>query len=158
MAVCAYSVAQSCLTLWSHRLQPTRLLCLWDFQGKNTRVGCHFLLQGIFSTQGSNTHLLHWQADSLLLEPPGKPFHMAEKKVEVAQSCLTFCDPMDYSHQAHLFMEFSRPEYWSGLPFPSPGNLPDPGIKPRYSALQAVSLPSETPGEPLEEKRGKNKI
>ena len=47
--------AQSCLTLFRpNRLQPTRLLCPWDFPGKNTGVGCHFLLQGIFPTQGSN--------------------------------------------------------------------------------------------------------
>ena len=44
-----------------------RLLCQWNFPGKNTGVGCHFLLQGIFSTQGSNPHLLHWQADTLSL-------------------------------------------------------------------------------------------
>ena len=42
---------------------PARLLCSWDFPGKNIGVGCHFLLQGIFPTQGSNPHLLHWQAD-----------------------------------------------------------------------------------------------
>ena len=42
-------------------------------------------------------------------------------------------------------MEFSRQDYWSGLPFPSPGDLPDPGIKPRSPALQADSLPSEPP-------------
>ena len=48
----------------------------------------------------------------------------------VAQSCPTLCDPMDcIVCQAPLSMEFSRQEYWSGLPFPSPGNLPDPGIK-----------------------------
>ena len=46
------------------------------------------------------------------------------------------------AHQAPLFMEFSRQEYWSGLPFPFPGDLPDPGIKPRSPALQADSLPS----------------
>ena len=45
-------------------------------------------------------------------------------------------------------MEFSRQEYWSELPFPSPGYLPDPGIKPRSPALQADSLPSELPGKP----------
>ena len=39
--------------------EPVRLLCLWDFPGKNTEVGCHFLLQGIFLTQGSNQHLVH---------------------------------------------------------------------------------------------------
>ena len=42
-------------------------LCPWDFPGKNTGVGCHFLLKGIFPTQGSNPGLLHWQVDSLPL-------------------------------------------------------------------------------------------
>ena len=45
----------------------------WRFPGKTTGVGCHFLLQGIFQTQGSNPCLLHWQADSLSSEPPRKP-------------------------------------------------------------------------------------
>ena len=45
-------------------------------------------------------------------------------------------------------MEFSRPESWSGQPFPSLGDLPDPGIKPRSPALQADSLPAEPPGKP----------
>jgi len=45
-------------------------------------------------------------------------------------------------------MEFSRQEYWSGLPFPSPGDLPDPRIKPGFPALQADTLPSEPPGNP----------
>ena len=44
-----------------------------DSPGKNTGVGCHFLLQGLFLTQGSNARLLQWQADSLLAEPTGKP-------------------------------------------------------------------------------------
>ena len=48
---------------------------------------------------------------------------------------------------APLSMEFSRQEYWSGLPFPSPGYLPDPGIEPPFLALQADSLPSELPGK-----------
>ena len=55
-------------------LQPARLLCPWDSPGKNTAVGCHALLQGIFPTQGSNLcllRLLHWQAGSLPLMPPG---------------------------------------------------------------------------------------
>ena len=51
---------------------PARLLCLWDSPGKNTGVGCQFLLWGIFLTQGSNRCLPHWQADSLPLRP-GKP-------------------------------------------------------------------------------------
>ena len=68
----------SCVqSLRPYGLKPARLLlCPWDFPGKNTGVGCHFLLQGIFPTQGSNLCLLcllHWQVDSLPLVPPGKP-------------------------------------------------------------------------------------
>ena len=48
-----------------------RLLFPWDFPGKNAEVGCYFLIQGIFPAQGSNTHLLHWQADSLPLSQLG---------------------------------------------------------------------------------------
>ena len=51
-------------------------------------------------------------------------------KVIFAQLCLTLCDSMDCSHQASLSMGFSRQEYWSRLSCPSPGDLPDPGIKP----------------------------
>ena len=50
--------------------------------------------------------------------------------------------------QAPLFMGFSRQEYWSGLPFPPPGDFPNPGIKPESPPLQADSLPAEPPGEP----------
>ena len=53
------------------------------------------------------------------------------------------------AHQAPLSTEFSRQEYWRGLPFLSPGDLPDPGIKPRSPTLQADSLPSEVSGKPL---------
>ena len=51
-------------SLWPHGLLPARLLCPWDFPGKNTGVSCHFLLQGIFPTQGLNLHLIHWQVDT----------------------------------------------------------------------------------------------
>ena len=64
-------VTQSRLTLRPYGLYPARLLCPWDSAGKNTGVGFHFFLQGIFLTQGSNLHLLHWQADSLLLHHRG---------------------------------------------------------------------------------------
>ena len=63
-------------SLQTDGLQPARLLCPWDFPGKNTGVSCHALLQGIFLAQGSNPYLLcllHWQAGSLTLVPPGKP-------------------------------------------------------------------------------------
>ena len=56
------------------------------------------------------------------------------------------CDPIDYSLPGS--MGFSRQEYWSGLPFPSSGDLPDPGIEPRSPALQADSFPTELQGKP----------
>ena len=60
---------------------------------------------------------------------------------------MSFVTPWTIAHQATLSMGFSRQEYWSGLPFPSPGDLPNPGIKPRSPALQADALTSEPPGK-----------
>ena len=80
--VCTYLllVANSCSTLLQlHGLQSARLLCPWDFPGKNTGVVCHFLLQGIFEAQGLNPSLLHWQVDPLPSELPRKPYvHILE--------------------------------------------------------------------------------
>ena len=61
-------------SLQPHGVQPARLLCPWNFPGKNTGVGCHFLLQGVFPTQGSSPHLLsllHWWEDFLPLHHLG---------------------------------------------------------------------------------------
>ena len=72
--ICCCLVAKLCQTLLRpHGLQPTRLLCPWDFPGKNTEVDSHFLLQGILPTQGWNPHLFHWQEDSLSLSHQGSP-------------------------------------------------------------------------------------
>ena len=64
---------------------------------------------------------------------------------------------MDYSLPGSLSMEFSRQEYWSGVPFPSPGDLPDSGIEPSSPALQANTLPSEPPAKPMQSIAG-NKL
>ena len=66
--------------------------------------------------------------------------------VLVSQSCLTLCDSMDCSLLG--YMGFPRQEYWNGLPCPSQGDPPNPGIKPWSPVLQADSLPSEPPGKP----------
>ena len=68
-------------------------------------------------------------------------------KVLVTQSCLTLCTLSTVAHQAPLPMEFSRQEYWSGLPFPSPGGLFNPGIKSVFPAMQVDSFLSEPPGK-----------
>ena len=69
------------------------------------------------------------------------------KVSEVTQSCPNLCDPMGFvAPQASLLMGSSRQEYWSGLPFPSQGGLPDPGFKLEPPTLQVDSLPFELPG------------
>ena len=65
------------------------------------------------------------------------------------QSCRLFVTPWTVALPAPLSMGFSRQEYWSGLPFPSPGDFPDPGIEPRSPALQADSLQSGPPRKPI---------
>ena len=67
------------------------------------------------------------------------------KKLFQSSHVQLFCDPMDCTGQASLSMGFPRPEYRSGLPFPSPGELPNPGIEPRSPILQADTLLSEPP-------------
>ena len=75
-------------------------------------------------------------------------------KWRLVLSCVwLFTTPWTVAHQASLFMEFSRQEYQSGLPFPFPGDLPDPGIKPMSPTLQADSLLTEPPGKPQAVKR-----
>ena len=70
------------------------------------------------------------------------------KESEVAQLCVQlFATPWTVAYHAPLSMGFSRQEYWSGLPLPSPGDLPDPGIEPGSPALQADALPPEPPGK-----------
>ena len=69
-------------------------------------------------------------------------------KVKSLSCVRLFAIPWTGVYQASLSMGFSMQEYWSGLPFPSPGDLPDPGMEPRSPALQADALPCEPPGKP----------
>ena len=70
-------------------------------------------------------------------------------KVKLFRRVQLFGTPWTVAHQAPPSMGFSRQEYWSGLPFSSPGDLPDPGIKPRSPALEADALTTEPPGKLL---------
>ena len=78
----------------------------------------------------------------------------SEVKVLVVQSCPTLCNAMDCSLQTPLSMKFSSQEYWSGLPFPSPGDLPNPEIESRSPTLQSDSLLAE----PLAGKEGNSML
>ena len=137
------SVSRS--VVWDSLQPPARLLCLWNSPGKNTGVGSHSLLLGIFQTQGSNLGLLI----------AGRFFIIWATKEALVNHCCAVLSRLQLSaaprilaHQAPLSVGFSRQEYWSGLLCPSPGNLPNPGIKPRSPAFQADSLPTEPPGKP----------
>ena len=81
---------------WSHGLQTTRLLCPWNFPGKNTGVGYHFLLWGIFLTQESNWHLLPWQVDSL----PLSHLESLSKAFEFSTQCFRKLLQLHYSAAA----------------------------------------------------------
>ena len=74
MCVCVWSVVSDSLP--PHGLSPTRVLCPWNFPGKNTIVGCYFLPRGIFPPQGVNLYLLHWQSNSL------PPLHLGSYRLE----------------------------------------------------------------------------
>ena len=103
-----------------------------DSLGKNTGVGSHSLLQRIFLTQGSNPSLP--QEGFLPSEPPREaPVERSEMKL--LSRVQLFAIPLTIAYQAPPSVEFSRQQYWSGLPFPSPGDLPNPGIEPRSPAL-----------------------
>ena len=73
--------------------------------------------------------------------------YLKKKKVKSLSCVWLFETRWSVAYQAPLFMEFPRQEYWSGLPFPSPGDLPDPGIEPGSPTLQADTLPSQPPGK-----------
>ena len=70
------------------------------------------------------------------------------RKVKLLSHVRLFATPWTVAYQAPPSMGFSRQESWSGLPFPSPEDLPDPGIKPRSPTLEADALASEPPGKP----------
>ena len=84
------------------------------------------------------TPFLHWQVDSLPLAPP----HKVKMKVKSLSLVQLFATPWTVAHQGPPSIGFSRQEYCSGLPFPSPGDLPNPGIEPRSPGLQADALTS----------------
>ena len=96
-----------------------------------------------------------WQEKigSVLWEPnKGRKDSLTLEKVKVRVTSLSrvrlFATPWTVVYQAPPSVGFSRQEYWSGLPFPSPGDLLNPGIEPRSSTLLADSLTSEPPGKP----------
>ena len=93
------------------------------------------------------THILCIADGFFTTGPPGKP-QASPGVCFVIQLCLTLCDPMTVAPQVPLSTGILQQEYWSGLPCPPPGGLPNPGVKPRALALPADSLLSGQPGKP----------
>ena len=138
--------------VWLCDPMDCRLLCPWDSPDKNTGLGCHALLQGIFPTQGLNSGLPHCrqilyhldhQGSPKILEWVAYPFSKGSSwaRNQTGVSCIA----------GGFFISWATreaQEYWGGLPCPPPEDLPNPGVKPRSPTLQADSLPVEPPGKP----------
>ena len=134
---------------------------VWDIWAQSLRISVsedtvqHFAILKLKNgkiklIRDVNDYTLHGRKVSQILSKEVIFINM-KVKVLVVQLCLTLCDPMDCrlpgssGHLQARIWRFSRQEYWSGLPFLSPGDLPNPGIKAGSPALQADSLPSEPP-------------
>ena len=144
VCVCVYSQSLGCVRLFvAPGIVAARLLCQWNFPGKNTGVGCHFLFQGIFLTQGLNSSLLQkWsESESRSVVSDSQmsilnPYYW--KFSSVAQSCPTLCTPVDCSmpgfsvhHQllelaqdhVHLVSDAIKPSHLLLSPSPPAVNL-----------------------------------
>ena len=123
-----------------------------EFSRQEYWSGCHSLLQGIFLTQGLNPGLLLCRKMVYHLSHQGSP------KICITCMCACmlshfsyvqlFATPWAIAHQAPLSMGILQARILEWLPFPSPGDLPDPGIEPGCPALEADALTSEPPGKP----------
>ena len=124
---------------------------IWKNCVFRTNAGCCYL-----NKTGLYSELVYWRGESILRTKFKlglvKPLHdMCCAGLSHFSHVQLFATLCIVAHQAPLSMRFSRQEYWSGLPSPPPGDLPDPGIKsvsPASSALKVDSLPSEPPGFP----------
>ena len=110
-----------------------------EFFRPETGVGSLSLLRGIFPTQEWNQGFLHCRR---IL------YQLSYHRSPIAKSCPTLVTPWTVVCQAPLSTGLPRQEYWSGLPFPSPGDLPDPGIKPVSPELAGGCFTTEPPGKP----------
>ena len=100
-------------SLRPYGLWPTRLLCSWDFPGKNTGVGCHLLLQENLPNPGIKPVCPVFLALTLTTEPPGKPYQNSESEMKSLSCVRLFATPWTVACQAPWSMGFSRQEYWS---------------------------------------------
>ena len=124
-----------------HGLQPVRLLCPWDFPGKNTGVGCHFLLQRIFPTQGSNLGLPRCRQMLLPSEPPGKSYPLVISISHLTQPPTLHLAVI--SHHPVLLMPFPETE-WSLHLDNAKGQPPEKALQ--VSWTDPANVPCLIPG------------
>ena len=141
-------VAISSSRLSSQPRDQTRLSCIagrffYHWAIVEACCGSFHILFFLFICSHLNTVIGLWRYCYYLLLTTQHLEQCLKAKMQVAQSCPTL-----YNLMTIQSMEFFRPEYWSGYPFPSPGDLPNPGIEPRSPSLQADSLPAEPQGKP----------
>ena len=134
MKVKSLSSVRPFATPWTiaHQAPPSM-----GFSSKNTGVGCHFLLSNSWQPHGLPGSSVYAISQARLLERVAISF------------CLTLGDLMDC--QAPLSMQFPRQDYWCRLPFPTPGDLPNPGIEPKSLAIPTLTgrfFTTEPPGKP----------
>ena len=133
-----------------HRRQPTRLPHPWDYLGKNTGVGCHFLLQCMkVKSEREVAQSCPIPSDPMDCSLPGSSVHgicqarVMEWGAKMGMlshfNCVQLCGTLwSIAHQAPLSMGFSRQEYWNGSPFPSPEDLHNWGIE--HTSLMSPAL------------------
>ena len=143
-----YSVSTESASGWiweTQNRQMPRAECTTPFHTRNLS-SCKFWCEERFNLpqklRDNSLHCLCSQIPSMLIYT-SNPSPVFMWSVKVAQLCPILCDPRDYTVHGIL-----QAEYWSGQPFPSPGDLPNPGIEPRFPALQTDSLPAEPQGKP----------
>ena len=143
----------------------TIVFTIWPFVSKVMSLLFNMLSWFVIAFLPRRKHLLiSWlQPRFAVILEPRKILHFCLPWSDGTRCCVAlFCEwvkslsrvrlfvtPWTVAHQAPPSVGFSRWEYWNGLPFPSPGDLPDPGIEPRSSTLQADALTSEPPGSPI---------
>ena len=146
------------------RWQPTRLPHPWDSPGKNTGVGCHFLLQCMkASSESEVAQSCPTLSDPMDCSSPGSPVHGIFQARVLEWGTIAFSTQLlshvqlsattqIVAHQAPLSMGLTRQEYWNGLPFPSPRYLPNPGTKPTSPVSPVLAgrfFTTEPPRKPI---------
>ena len=122
----------------------------WEKELRSLKYNCHLT----FHTWRTNRLMMYKSKKPVCASLPFALPSQPKRRSESLQSCPTLCNPVDCSPPGSSSRGFSKQEYWSGLPCPLSGNLPDPGIKPvslsrvSYLHWQAGSLPLEPPGKP----------